>query len=190
MNGVECHHLAFRAAKVDWQIWVQTGDKPLPMKYVITTKWMTAAPEFSVLLRDWDTQPRIPAGRFDFTPPAGAKRIESLRLNETGEVEIGEETTMNARKSLRRTLLVAGLLGASLIVDAEARAASAGERPGRPVAGVARRTTRRCIRRTTIFVATLPPTCTTVVVEGTSLHQCGGTYYQSSGSQYVVVNVD
>ena len=73
VNGVECHHLAFRAAKVDWQIWVQTGDKPLPMKYVITTKWMTAAPQFSVLLRDWDTQPKIPAGRFDFTPPAGAK---------------------------------------------------------------------------------------------------------------------
>ena len=91
VNGVECHHLAFRASKVDWQIWIQTGDKPLPMKYVITTKWMTAAPEFSVLLRDWDTQPKIPAGRFDFTPPAGAKRIESLRLSATGEVEIGEE---------------------------------------------------------------------------------------------------
>ena len=91
VNGVECHHLAFRASKVDWQIWIQTGDKPLPMKYVITTKWMTAAPEFSVLLRDWDTQPKIPAGRFEFTPPAGAKRIESLRLTATGEVEIGEE---------------------------------------------------------------------------------------------------
>ena len=91
VNGVECHHLAFRASKVDWQIWIQTGDKPLPMKYVITTKWMTAAPEFSVLLRDWDTQPKIPAGRFDFTPPAGAKRIETLRLSATGEVEIGEE---------------------------------------------------------------------------------------------------
>ena len=76
VNGVECHHLAFRASKVDWQIWIQTGDKPLPMKYVITTKWMTAAPEFSVLLRDWDTQPKIPAGRFEFTPPAGAKRID------------------------------------------------------------------------------------------------------------------
>ena len=66
---------------------------------------------------------------------------------------------------------------------------------GRPVtpvsyAGVARRTTRRVIRRTTIYVATLPPACTVVVVEGTSLHLCGGTYYQPYGTQYVVVHVD
>ena len=66
---------------------------------------------------------------------------------------------------------------------------------GRPltpgsVAGVARRTTRRTIRRTTAYVATLPRGCTTVVIEGTTLHQCGGTYYQPSGNQYVVVVVN
>ncbi len=87
VNGVECDHVAFRAAKVDWQLWVQTGDRPLPMKYVITTKWMTGAPEFSVRLSDWDTQPKIPAGRFAFTPPAGVKRLESLRVNDVGDVE-------------------------------------------------------------------------------------------------------
>ena len=65
-------------------------------------------------------------------------------------------------------------------------------RPATPVsyAGVARRTTRRVIRRTTIYVVTLPPACTVVVVEGTSLHFCGGTYYQPYGTQYVVVHVD
>ena len=65
-------------------------------------------------------------------------------------------------------------------------------RPGTPVsvAGVARRTTRRVIVATTVYVATLPPSCTVVVIEGTSLHQCGSTYYQSSGNQYVVVNVN
>jgi hypothetical protein len=88
VNGVECHQLAFRAPKVDWQIWVQTGDKPLPMKYIITTKWMTGAPQFSVRLQDWDTQPKIPAGQFAFTPPAGTRRLESIRVNELGEVEL------------------------------------------------------------------------------------------------------
>lgn len=67
-------------------------------------------------------------------------------------------------------------------------------RVGRPltpvsVAGVARRTTRRMIYATTIYVATLPPSCTPVIVEGTTLHLCGGTYYQPYGTQYVVVNV-
>jgi hypothetical protein len=65
---------------------------------------------------------------------------------------------------------------------------------GRPltpvsVAGVARRTTRRMIVATSVYVVALPPACTTVIIEGTTLHQCGGTYYQPHGTQYVVVNV-
>ena len=68
-------------------------------------------------------------------------------------------------------------------------------RVGRPmtpvsVAGVARRTTRRTIRMSTIYVASLPPSCTTIVIEGTTLQQCGGTYYQTHGTQYVQVYVD
>jgi len=66
---------------------------------------------------------------------------------------------------------------------------------GRPltpvsVAGVARRTTRRRVVATSIYVATLPPACTTVVIEGITVQQCGGKYYQASGTQYVVVTVE
>ena len=65
-------------------------------------------------------------------------------------------------------------------------------RPATPgsVAGVARRTTRRMVRRTSVYVATLPVGCQTVVIEGSTLYQCGGTYYQTSGTQYEVVEVD
>ena len=82
----------------------------------------------------------------------------------------------------------ATLDGGFLIRAAEARVG----RPVTPVsyAGVARRTTRRRIVRTSVYVAALPRGCTTVVIEGTTLHQCGSTYYQPSGSQYVVVNVN
>ena len=64
-------------------------------------------------------------------------------------------------------------------------------RPATPgsAAGVARRTTRRTIARTSVYVAALPAGCSTVVVNGVSLSQCGGVYYQSSGGRYVVVNV-
>jgi len=85
--------------------------------------------------------------------------------------------------------LTVGILNEGMLIkEAEARVG----RPMTPisVAGVARRTTRRTIRRTAVYVATLPTGCTTVVIEGTTLYQCGGTYYQSSGSQYVIVNVD
>ena len=60
---------------------------------------------------------------------------------------------------------------------------------GAPGAGVARRTTRRIVA-TSVVVATLPPACTTVVIEGTTLQQCGGTYYQPSGNQYMEVKVE
>jgi hypothetical protein len=36
----------------------------------------------------------------------------------------------------------------------------------------------------------LPVGCTTVIIDGTSLYSCGGTYYQPYGTQYVVVYVD
>lgn len=66
---------------------------------------------------------------------------------------------------------------------------------GRPLtpmsyAGVARRTSRRMIYATSVYAAALPAGCRTVIIEGTSLYQCGGTYYQTSGSRYVVVRVD
>ena len=74
------------------------------------------------------------------------------------------------------------------IHDTEARVG----RPLTPVsmAGVARRTTRRTIARSRAYVAVLPAGCQTVIVEGVSLSQCGGTYYQASGNQYVIVNVN
>jgi hypothetical protein len=66
---------------------------------------------------------------------------------------------------------------------------------GRPltpgsVAGVARRTTRRVIRRTTYYVATLPAYCTATTIDGYNLYSCSGTYYQYYGGRYVVVYID
>lgn len=75
-----------------------------------------------------------------------------------------------------------------LIADAQARVG----RPLTPVsvAGVARRTTRRTIRRTSVYVAALPGGCKTVIIEGVTVHQCGGTYYQPYKNQFVIVNID
>jgi hypothetical protein len=85
------------------------------------------------------------------------------------------------------TAPVASLFSLSFIPQAQARAG----RPLTPwsVAGVARRTTRRVIRRSTIYVATLPAKCAKVNVNGVVLWRCGATYYQAYGSRYVVVYV-
>ena len=85
VEGIECHHLAFRQDKVDWQLWIQVGDKPLPMKYVITTKWLTGAPQYTVRFRDWNLNPQIDTSQFEFRVPTGAQKIEKIAVNEMGE---------------------------------------------------------------------------------------------------------
>ena len=64
-------------------------------------------------------------------------------------------------------------------------------RVGRPLtplsyAGVARRTTRRAIRRGA-YIAAIPGGCVYGTYYGYSLYSCGGQYYQRSGGGYVVV---
>lgn len=38
------------------------------------------------------------------------------------------------------------------------------------------------------IVATLPPSCSTVIVDGVTYQNCSGSYYAPSGSQWIVVN--
>jgi hypothetical protein len=90
VHGIECHYLTFRAARVDWQLWVQTGKTPLPMKYIITSKWVTGAPQYSVRFRDWNTRPQIEANQFTFKVPEGARKLETIPVNEVGELMIEE----------------------------------------------------------------------------------------------------
>lgn len=68
-------------------------------------------------------------------------------------------------------------------------------RLGRPitpgsVAGVARRTTRRVVRRSAIYVATLPAGCARMTISGVVVWNCGGAYYQPYNGRYVVVYID
>lgn len=96
-------------------------------------------------------------------------------------------------------LATVALLALGVVVDSVvsigivvAPASAVVGRPATPVsvAGVARRTTRRVIRRSTIYAATLPVGCSTIYIEGAMIYQCGATYYQPYNNQYVVVYVD
>jgi hypothetical protein len=84
VNGIMCHHLAFRNSEVDWQIWIDTGDKPLPRKFIVTTKWMTGAPQFTMVTRNWDLSPKIAKNSFTFVPPADAKQIDFISRTNSG----------------------------------------------------------------------------------------------------------
>ena len=83
LDGVNCHHLAFRGKDVDWQIWVQDGPQPLPRRYVITSKNEPGQPEFVVNLSRWEPQAIISPADFVFTPPPGSTRIQFLTRGNT-----------------------------------------------------------------------------------------------------------
>ena len=89
VNGVECEHLAFRNDDTDWQIWVEVGARPFPRKLVITSKTLTGAPQYTLLVTDWKSDAMIPPGAFAFAAPAGMKKVEFKDLIDVDEVPPG-----------------------------------------------------------------------------------------------------
>ena len=90
IDGVECEHLAFRNTDTDWQIWIQTGAQPIPRKYVITSKAVTGAPQYTLRIKEWKTE--APADAFSFNAPQGAKKVALGDLADTDELPRGTVT--------------------------------------------------------------------------------------------------
>jgi hypothetical protein len=91
IDGVECDHLAFRNAESDWQIWIEPGAKPIPRKYVITTKGVAQGPQYTLHIKEWKTD--LPADAFAFKPDPSAKKIALGDLGDIDEVPQGTTKT-------------------------------------------------------------------------------------------------
>jgi hypothetical protein len=77
VGGTECDHFAFRTQDTDWQIWIAQGANPYPCRYVITTKGVDQAPQFTLVVRDWKAGAAVAPSDFAFKPPAGAKLLDA-----------------------------------------------------------------------------------------------------------------
>lgn len=77
-----CHHVLYRGANVDLQVWVTTGDEPLLRKMVVTFWQIEGAPQQSLLFSDWDLNPRTNRKQFVSNIPEGAIRTEFLPVEE------------------------------------------------------------------------------------------------------------
>jgi len=78
LTATPTDHLAGQTADVDFQVWVATGDEPLPQRVVITYKMDEGEPQFRAELSDWTLSPDVSPARFAFTPADGAERIPVL----------------------------------------------------------------------------------------------------------------
>jgi hypothetical protein len=98
IDGVECEHLAFRGVDTDWQIWVESGARPIPRKYVITSKTLAGAPQYSLKIKEWKTDVPAEADTYVFKPPADAKKVDLDALATMDFDEVPPGTPAGAKK--------------------------------------------------------------------------------------------
>src|SRR5258708_1454113 len=76
IDGVECEHLAFRGVDTDWQIWIESGARPVPRNFVSTGKTLGGALQYTLGIKDWKTDAIADADAFVFKPPAGVTKVD------------------------------------------------------------------------------------------------------------------
>jgi hypothetical protein len=74
VGGVTCEQFAFRQDEIDWQIWIQSGDYPLPRKLVISTLTDEARPQY-MSVYTWNLAPSFDDRAFVFDAPKDASKI-------------------------------------------------------------------------------------------------------------------
>ena len=77
VQGVPCHHLAFREKDIDWQIWIEDSQTPVPRKFLITDKTAQGL-QFTAEFTKWNTSPQLEDGLFTFVAPEKAEKIDIL----------------------------------------------------------------------------------------------------------------
>jgi hypothetical protein len=79
VDGLETEQYAFREGQIDWQIWIQKGDRPIPLKIVIVDRSDEARPQYEARLH-WNLAPQLTSATFAFQPAADVKLIKLTTL--------------------------------------------------------------------------------------------------------------
>ena len=79
-EGEPCHHVLYRGANVDLQVWVTTDDEPLLRKMLVTFWQIEGSPQQTLIFTEWNLKAR--AGRRAFKPklPDGSIRTGFLAV--------------------------------------------------------------------------------------------------------------
>jgi hypothetical protein len=72
---VPTDHIAGRVGNVDVQLWIAEGNRPLPMRVVLTYVDEPGQPQYRTDFQDWKLEAPKGSDTFRFSPPAGARKI-------------------------------------------------------------------------------------------------------------------
>jgi hypothetical protein len=78
--GVPCHHLTFGQDGVEWQIWIDAGEKPWPRKLALAFWEDPSVPQYQATFRRWTPGPKLDEALFRFSAPAGARKVDAAEL--------------------------------------------------------------------------------------------------------------
>lgn len=80
VNSIPCHHLVFFQENIDWQLWIEDGERPIPRKLVIVYKNDPGAPHYTAILKEVKLQDPVPHETFKAVIPESSLRIDLLDL--------------------------------------------------------------------------------------------------------------
>lgn len=93
VNGVECEYLTFRTPDVDWQIWVEVGANPVPRRYVVTTKHVAQAPQYTLEISNFKTGAEAAKASFSIEIPGDAKEVDLSQMEGIDELPTPADAT-------------------------------------------------------------------------------------------------
>jgi hypothetical protein len=82
LGTAETDHYAFRQPGLDWQIWIEDGEVPVPRKLILTATDDPSRPEYIVELA-WELGVEHADSVFAFVPPKGSHEIKLVELPST-----------------------------------------------------------------------------------------------------------
>ncbi|SNS19791.1 hypothetical protein SAMN06295912_102224 [Sphingomonas laterariae] len=84
--GADTDQYLFRDGDVDWQVWIERGERPLLRKIVLTSRTDPLQPKYSALLQ-WNLNPELTPDRFTFQPPEGTRPIDIVNFRAAGAAQ-------------------------------------------------------------------------------------------------------
>lgn len=77
IDGTPCKHLYFEQPPgITLELWVEDNERALPRRLIVTYTDLPESPSFIAMFSDWNLSPNLTDADFQFTPPAGATKIE------------------------------------------------------------------------------------------------------------------
>jgi hypothetical protein len=80
IEGHDCHHLVFQQEWIQWQVWIDAGDVPVPRKVVITDLGGEGKLQFSAVLTAWNLSADLADKDFEPDVPADAEKVDMDEL--------------------------------------------------------------------------------------------------------------